>query len=53
MLGAMKRLALLVPERANIASLENARQGFLAANGFLRERGCAPRFDVRLVAATP
>ncbi len=49
----MKNIAFLLPVGANIASLENARQGFLAANQFLQDRGAAPRFSVQMLAATP
>ncbi|QGB07906.1 helix-turn-helix domain-containing protein [Bordetella holmesii] len=47
----MKRIALLVPAGANIASLETARQGFQAANARLRDCGRDPAFSVRLLAA--
>ncbi|WP_208621962.1 GlxA family transcriptional regulator [Bordetella genomosp. 12] len=49
----MKRIALLVPAGANIASLETARQGFLAANARLRDNGQEPAFSVRLLAVDP
>ncbi|MCJ9710615.1 AraC family transcriptional regulator, partial [Bordetella hinzii] len=49
----MKRIAMLVPAGANIASLETARQGFHAANARLRECGRDPAFSVRLLAAEP
>lgn len=49
----MKKVALLIPEGANIAPLENARHGFLAANDYQQQRGGDPCFDVCLVAATP
>lgn len=47
----MKKIAFLLPERANIASLENARQGFLAANSYLSGQGRAPHFSVQTVGA--
>jgi transcriptional regulator GlxA family with amidase domain len=49
----MKRVALLVPEDANIAPLENARHGLRAANAYLEQSGGAPCFALQLVAATP
>ncbi len=49
----MKKVALLIPEGANIAPLENARHGFLVANDYQQQRGGKPCFDVQLVAATP
>ncbi|MCD0503593.1 GlxA family transcriptional regulator [Bordetella petrii] len=49
----MKNIAFLLPEGANIASLENARQGFMVANQYLQGQGRAPRFSVRTLAATP
>ncbi|MBO9353526.1 helix-turn-helix domain-containing protein [Bordetella petrii] len=49
----MKHIAFLLPAGANIASLETARHGFLAANEYLRAQGRAPGFAVRLLAATP
>ncbi|CAM4125174.1 GlxA family transcriptional regulator [Bordetella pseudohinzii] len=49
----MKRIAMLVPAGANIASLETARQGFQAANARLRDCGRDPAFSVRLLAAEP
>src|SRR5690606_2368083 len=49
----MKNIAFLLPLGANIASLENARQGFLVANQYLQSQGRAPRFAVRILAATP
>lgn len=51
--GAMKNVAFLLPAGANIASLETARHGFMAANEYLRAQGREPRFAVRLVAAAP
>ncbi|OZI35947.1 AraC family transcriptional regulator [Bordetella genomosp. 1] len=49
----MKNIAMLLPARANIATLEIARQGFLAANEYLAAQGRPPGFAVQLVAATP
>ncbi|MEI2416047.1 helix-turn-helix domain-containing protein [Orrella sp. JC864] len=49
----MVKIAFLLPEQANIATLESARQGFLAANQFLQRRGQAPRFQVSLLGAAP
>ncbi|RYH41409.1 MAG: rhomboid family intramembrane serine protease [Alcaligenaceae bacterium] len=51
MLIPMKTIAFLLPERANIATMENARQGFMAANLYLQRSQRAPCFDVRVVAA--
>lgn len=53
MLPRMKRVALLVPEDANIAPLENARHGLRAANAYLAQTGAPPCFALQLVAATP
>jgi len=50
MLVPMKTIAFLLPERANIATMENARQGFMAANLYLQRSQRAPCFDVRVVA---
>lgn len=44
---------MLVPAGANIATLEIARQGLLAANARLQECGRDPAFAVRLLAAEP
>ncbi len=49
----MVKIAFLLPEQANIATLESARQGFLAANQFLLRRGQAARFDVTLLGVRP
>src|SRR3546814_16780546 len=49
----MKNVAFLLPAGANIASLETARHGFMAANQYLQAQGRAPCFAVRLLAATP
>jgi len=49
----MKNVAFLLPAGANIASLETARHGFMVANQYLQAHGRAPRFAVRLLAATP
>ncbi|MVW69968.1 GlxA family transcriptional regulator [Bordetella sp. 15P40C-2] len=49
----MKNVAFLLPGAANIAALENARQGFMVANQFRQAQGLAPRFAVRLLASTP
>jgi transcriptional regulator GlxA family with amidase domain len=48
----MKNVAFLLPAGANIASLENARQGFIVANQFLQAHGRAPCFAVQLIAPT-
>lgn len=53
MLFGMKNIVFLLPQAANIASLETARQGFLAANDYLRLQGRAPRFALRTLAVTP
>ena len=53
MLPRMKRVALLVPEDANIAPLENARHGLLAANAYLTQTGAPPCFALQLVGVTP
>ena len=49
----MIKIAFLLPEQANIATLESARQGFLAANQYLQRRGDAPCFEVVLLGAAP
>ena len=49
----MMNVAFLLPAGANIASLETARHGFMVANQYLQAQGRAPRFAVRLLAATP
>ena len=49
----MKHIAMLLPARANVATLEIARQGFLAANEYLAAQGRPPGFAVRFVADTP
>lgn len=48
----MKNVVFLLPQGANIASLETARQGFLVANDYLRTQGRAPVFAVRTLGAT-
>jgi len=49
----MKNIAFLLPVGTNLASLDSTRQGFLAANQYLKERGRTPCFAMRFVAATP
>ena len=49
----MKNVAFLLPQGANIASLETARHGFMVANQYLQAQGRAPGFVVRLLAVTP
>lgn len=49
----MIKIAFLLPEQANIATLESARQGFLAANQYLQGHGQPPCFEVSLLGAVP
>ncbi|WP_459614727.1 GlxA family transcriptional regulator [Bordetella sp. 2513F-2] len=49
----MKTIAFLLPEGANIASLETARHGFLAANEYRQAQGLPPCFEVRTLGARP
>lgn len=49
----MKRIIILVPHDAVMASIVDARTMFTGANDFLRQRGEAPLFDVQLVGLTP
>ena len=45
----MKRISILVPERAILGSLEGSRQLFTQVNGFCVQNGQSPLFDVQLV----
>jgi len=45
----MKRISILVPEKAILASLEGTRQLFTQVNIFYKEKGLEPLFDVQLV----
>ncbi len=45
----MKHISILMPHFVNLAGLENARQGFLEANEFLKSQGKAPYFDIQIV----
>lgn len=44
----MKDISILLLHQANLASIENARLGFLEANHFLKNQGNAPAFRVKL-----
>lgn len=45
----MKHISILVPEKAILGSLEGTRQLFTQVNGFFKERGEPPIFNVELV----
>ncbi len=49
----MQHVSILLLSHANLAGLENARQGFLECNRYLEQQGSKPQFDVQLVAASP
>lgn len=45
----MKRISILVPEKAILASLEGTRQLFTQVNNFYKEKETEPLFDIQLV----
>lgn len=45
----MKRISILVPEKAILASLEGTRQLFTQVNSFCKEKEMEPLFDIQLV----
>ncbi|PRY85127.1 GlxA family transcriptional regulator [Mongoliibacter ruber] len=45
----MKHVSILLLHQVNLGGLENARQGLLEANEYLRVKGKAPMFHVNLV----
>lgn len=47
----MKTVSILLLNQLNIGGLENARQGFLESNNYLRMMGKDPAFDVELVGS--
>lgn len=47
----MKTVSILLLDQLNIAGLENARQGFLESNNYLRMMGKHPVFNVELVGS--
>lgn len=44
----MKSITILIPEHANLGSIDNSRRAFLAANLFLEQSGKMPLFKVQL-----
>jgi transcriptional regulator GlxA family with amidase domain len=49
----MKHVSILLLHQVNLGGLENARQGLLEANEYLRLKGKAPMFHVNLVGLVP
>jgi len=49
----MKRISILVPERAILGSLEGTRQLFTQVNNFCLQSGQSPLFEVQLVGMHP
>lgn len=47
----MKTVSILLLNQLNIGGLENARQGFLESNNYLRMMGKRPAFNVELVGS--
>ena len=47
----MKTVSILLLNQLNIGGLENARQGFLESNNYLRMMGKSPAFNVELVGS--
>lgn len=45
----MKRISILVPDKAILASLEGTRLLFTQVNGFYKEKGLPPLFEIQLV----
>ena len=48
----MKHISILVPESAVLAAVDDPRHIFSQVNGFYREAGKPPVFDIKLVGAT-
>jgi transcriptional regulator GlxA family with amidase domain len=48
----MKHIAILVPDGANLSSIEMPRQAFEQANAYRQSRGMDPLFRVQLVGAS-
>ncbi|EOZ98401.1 transcriptional regulator, AraC family [Indibacter alkaliphilus LW1] len=49
----MKHVSILLLHQVNLGGLENARQGLLEANEYLRLKGKAPMFHVNLIGLVP
>jgi transcriptional regulator GlxA family with amidase domain len=48
----MKHISILLLNDVNLGSLENARQGLMEANKFLKSQGEKPKFNIELVGLT-
>jgi|TARA_R110000782_G_scaffold237188_1_gene323646 transcriptional regulator GlxA family with amidase domain len=49
----MKHVSVLLPHYVNLAGLENARQGLLETNEFLKTQGKSPIFNIEIVGVIP